>query len=154
MRPGSVTRSATQLAHGQRRCTACSNIWTESASRKHPSRSGLTTKGKNCCPACRAFAWIPLHARHVVEAEGFTDFGDRSRRLRLFLTHYGWARNLETFRQTVQTRVLASAHGIERSADHGDPAYQHMLAAGVADSLHAAAAQIAQDTADLVGKSQ
>jgi hypothetical protein len=35
--------------------------------------------------AFTAFAWVPLHARHVVEVEGFTDFGDRARRLRLFL---------------------------------------------------------------------
>jgi hypothetical protein len=104
--------------------------------------------------AFTAFAWVPLHARHVVEAEGFTNFGDRPRRLRLFLTHYGWAGNLETFLQTVQARVLASADGIERTADHGDPAYQHMLATGVADSLRAAAAQLARDTADLVGTSQ
>lgn len=45
--------------------------------------------------AFTAFAWVPLHARHVVEAEGFTDFGDRPRRLRLFLTEYGWADGLE-----------------------------------------------------------
>jgi Ser/Thr protein kinase RdoA (MazF antagonist) len=32
-----------------------------------------------------AFSWVPLHAREVVEAEGFTDFGDRRRRLELFL---------------------------------------------------------------------
>ncbi len=32
--------------------------------------------------AFTAFAWVPLHARHVVQAEGFTDFGDRARRLR------------------------------------------------------------------------
>ena len=28
-----------------------------------------------------AFAWVPLRARHVVEAEGFTNFVDRPRRL-------------------------------------------------------------------------
>lgn len=104
--------------------------------------------------AFTAFAWVPLHARHVVEAEGFTNFGDRPRRLRLFLTHYGWAGDLEAFLQTVQTRVLASADGIERTADHGDPAYQRMLAAGVADSLRTAAAQLAHDTADVVGTSR
>lgn len=104
--------------------------------------------------AFTAFAWVPLHARHVVEAEGFTIFGDRPRRLRLFLTHYGWAGDLETFLQTVQARVLASADGIERTADHGDPAYQHMLAAGVADSLRTAAAQLGQDRSNVVGTSQ
>lgn len=31
--------------------------------------------------AWMAFSWVPLHARDVVEAEGFTHFGDRRRRL-------------------------------------------------------------------------
>ena len=35
--------------------------------------------------AFTAFAWVPLHARHVVAAEGFTAVADRPRRLRLFL---------------------------------------------------------------------
>lgn len=40
--------------------------------------------------AFTAFAWVPLHARHVVEAEGFAAFDQRPRRLRLFLQRYGW----------------------------------------------------------------
>jgi hypothetical protein len=36
-----------------------------------------------------AFSWVPLHARDVVEAEGFTHFSDRRRRLELFLREYG-----------------------------------------------------------------
>ncbi|HEY9472303.1 MAG TPA: phosphotransferase [Mycobacteriales bacterium] len=39
--------------------------------------------------AFTAFAWVPLHARHVVAAEGFTASADRPRRLRLFLDAYG-----------------------------------------------------------------
>jgi hypothetical protein len=35
--------------------------------------------------AFTAFGWVPLHARHVVAAEGFTAFADRPRRLRLSL---------------------------------------------------------------------
>jgi hypothetical protein len=97
--------------------------------------------------AFTAFSWVPLHARHVVEAEGFTDFGDRPRRLRLFLTEYGWVGNLEAFLETVQARVLASAEGIERTARRGDPVYQRMLEAGVADSLRTAAAELARDAA-------
>jgi hypothetical protein len=38
--------------------------------------------------AWMAFSWVPLHARDVVEAEGFTDFGGRRRRLELFLSEY------------------------------------------------------------------
>ena len=99
--------------------------------------------------AFTAFAWVPLHACHVVEAEGFTDFGGRARRLRLFLDSYGWEGDRSAFLQTVQTRVLASADGIERTARRGDPAYQAMLRAGVAGSLRTAAAQLAQETDSL-----
>jgi len=48
--------------------------------------------------AYAAFSWVPLHARHVVVREGFTDFGDRPRRLRLFLAEYGWTDSLAGLR--------------------------------------------------------
>lgn len=101
--------------------------------------------------AFTAFAWVPLHARHVVEAEGFTAFAERPRRLRLFLDHYGWSGDLTAFLETVEARVLASADGIERTANLGDPAYQQMLLAGVAESLRTAAAELAHDTSHLAG---
>lgn len=41
--------------------------------------------------AWTAFSWVPLHARHVVEAEGFTDFDQRRERLDEFLSAYGSA---------------------------------------------------------------
>ncbi|MBA3528043.1 MAG: aminoglycoside phosphotransferase family protein, partial [Propionibacteriaceae bacterium] len=56
--------------------------------------------------------------------------------------------------RTVQARVLASADGIERTAGLGDLAYQHMIEAGVADSLRTAAAQIDHDTASLTRTSR
>lgn len=104
--------------------------------------------------AFTAFAWVPLHARHVVTAEGFTDFGGRARRLRLFLDHYGWIGDATPFLETVQARVLASADAIDRTARAGDPAYQRMLESGVADSLRAAAAELAHDSASLGGMSR
>ena len=42
--------------------------------------------------ALAAFAWVPLHVRYVVAAEGFTDFVARPRRLDRFLGTYGWGR--------------------------------------------------------------
>jgi len=104
--------------------------------------------------AFTAFAWVPLHARHVVEAEGFSDFADRPRRLQLFLDHYGWSGDLSGFLRTVQARVLASADSLERTAGRGDPAYQQMLRTGVAGSLRTAAAQLSQDAADLARTSR
>src|SRR5450631_2587307 len=88
--------------------------------------------------AFTAFAWVPLHARHVVLSEGFTAFADRPRRLRLFLDTYGWDGQLAEFVSTVQARVTASAEGIRRTAAAGDPAYQTMLDAGVDASLRTA----------------
>jgi hypothetical protein len=77
--------------------------------------------------AFTAFAWVPLHARHVVSAEGFTAFGDRHRRLRLFLDTYGWSGQVQPFIEIVRQRVRASADGIRRIAAAGDPAYQKMI---------------------------
>ena len=71
--------------------------------------------------AFTAFAWVPLHARHVVTAEGFTAFADRPRRLEAFLDAYGWAGELSDFVEIVRERVHASADGIRRTAAAGDP---------------------------------
>lgn len=96
--------------------------------------------------AFTAFAWIPLHARHVVAAEGFQAFPDRPRRLRLFLAEYGWYGDVKSFLVTVRARVTASADGIERTAQRGDPAYQRMLKNGVADSLRSAVRELTSES--------
>ena len=93
--------------------------------------------------AFTAFAWVPLHARHVVAAEGFTAFGDRPRRLRLFLDAYGWTGPVERFIETVGRRVSASAAGIRRTAAAGDPAFQQMVSRGVDTDLETAVAELA-----------
>ena len=95
--------------------------------------------------AFTAFAWVPLHARHVAAAEGFTAFDDRLRRLRLFLASYADASpsqaamnqpgSDQAFVEVVQERVRASIAGIRRSAAAGDPAYQAMITNGVERSL-------------------
>jgi hypothetical protein len=93
--------------------------------------------------AFTAFAWVPLHARHVVAAEGFTAFADRPRRLRLLLDGYGWDGPAGAFVDIVRERVLASARGIRRTAAAGDPAYQRMIAGGVDDALETAVRELA-----------
>ncbi|WP_218577993.1 aminoglycoside phosphotransferase family protein [Phytohabitans rumicis] len=92
--------------------------------------------------AFTAFAWVPLHARHVVAAEGFTDFAARPRRLRLFLDGYGWTGPPGDFVATVRERVAASAAGIRRIAASGDPAYQMMVERGVDAALAAAVREL------------
>jgi len=93
--------------------------------------------------AWMAFSWVPLHARAVVEPEGFTDFGGRRRRLELFLTEYGAVEGgtedqrrgggagdnltpdglLEILRLTLPEKIEA----IRASAQAGDATYQRML---------------------------
>lgn len=93
--------------------------------------------------AFTAFAWVPLHARHVVRAEGFTAFNDQPRRLRLFLDTYGWGGPVGQFIETVRQRVTASAEGIRRTAAAGDPAYQKMIEQGVDTALETAVNELA-----------
>ncbi len=88
--------------------------------------------------AFTGFAWVPLHARRVVTAEGFTAFADRPRRLRLFLDAYGWDGPVDRFIDTVRRRVRASADGIRRTAAAGDPAYRRMIEQGVDAALETA----------------
>jgi hypothetical protein len=92
--------------------------------------------------AFTAFAWVPLHAQHVVTAEGFTAFADRPRRLEAFLDAYGWDGELPAFLEIVRERVLASGDGIRRTAAAGDPAYVAMVQRGVDEDLRRAAAEL------------
>lgn len=93
--------------------------------------------------AFTAFSWVPLHARRVVAAEGFTAFDERPARLRLFLDVYGWSGPLAPFVETVRQRVRDSAAGIRRTAAAGDPAYQMMVDRGVDAALEEAATELA-----------
>ncbi|MFB9626186.1 phosphotransferase [Nonomuraea helvata] len=93
--------------------------------------------------AFTAFAWVPLHARDVVTAEGFTAFADRPRRLRLFLDTYGWSGPVGQFIDIVRQRVSASAEGIRRVAAAGDPVYQNMMKHGVDAALETAVNELA-----------
>jgi aminoglycoside phosphotransferase (APT) family kinase protein len=93
--------------------------------------------------AFTAFAWVPLHARAVVAAEGFTAFAERPRRLRRFLDAYGWDGPLGSFAEIVRQRVDASAQGLRRTAAAGDPAYQRMIEQGVDKALETAVSELA-----------
>ncbi|GAA3293002.1 hypothetical protein GCM10020218_069070 [Dactylosporangium vinaceum] len=93
--------------------------------------------------AFTAFAWVPLHARHVVAAEGFTAFAERPRRLRLFLDAYGWGGELGAFVEIVRARVDASARGIRQHAADGDPVFRRMVEHGVDRSLDTAVSELA-----------
>jgi hypothetical protein len=93
--------------------------------------------------AFAAFSWVPLHARHVVAAEGFTDFAARSRRLHRFLRAYGWSATGAEFLEEVQERVKAHADGVRDLAAAGDEVFERLLRQGVADDLDQAIAELA-----------
>ena len=92
--------------------------------------------------AFAAFSWVPLHARHVVAREGFTDFGSRPARLRLFLAEYGWTGTIGEFLGIVRARVCAHAAGVRGLAATGDPLFTRLVAQGVADDLDTALAEL------------
>ena len=81
--------------------------------------------------AFTAFSWVPLHARHVVAAEGFTDFAARSRRLRRFLREYGWTATEAEFLEVVRARVQAHADGVRSNAAAGNEVFGRLLSRGL-----------------------
>jgi aminoglycoside phosphotransferase (APT) family kinase protein len=96
--------------------------------------------------AFAAFSWVPLHARHVVAQEGFTDLSTRPARLRLFLAEYGWTRTTSEFLDVVRARIYAHAAGVRNLAAASDPLFTRLIAQGVADDLDTALAELNQFT--------
>jgi hypothetical protein len=90
--------------------------------------------------AFTAFSWVPLHARHVVAAEGFSDFAGRPRRLARFLNAYGWSGQTADFLDVVRARITANVEGILSRAD--DPLFGEMARNGVVDALEHAAEEL------------
>lgn len=85
--------------------------------------------------AFAAFAWVPLHARHVVAAEGFTAFEQRRRRLALFVDHYGWQGELDDLLLILDKRLAAHGEEVARLAQAGDAAFQRLVHEGVLRDL-------------------
>jgi hypothetical protein len=92
--------------------------------------------------ALAGFSWVPLHARHVVAAEGFTDFAARPRRLDRFLRAYGWTATAREFLDVVEARIKAHANGIRNLAATGDEAFSRLLRQGIPDDLDQAITEL------------
>jgi Phosphotransferase enzyme family len=92
--------------------------------------------------AFTAFSWVPLHARHVVAREGFTDFAARPIRLRMFLDEYGWTGTPPAFLDVVHACIQAHAAGLRRLAATGDPLFTQIVAQGAVDDLNIALADL------------
>ena len=65
--------------------------------------------------------------RDVVEAEGFTHFGDRRRRLELFLREYGGDLTADGLLDVLRQRLQESIDAMRMTARSGDVTYQRML---------------------------
>lgn len=92
--------------------------------------------------AYAAFSWVPLHARHVVQREGFTDFGSRRARLREFLAEYGWTGTTDEFLAVVRARVTAHIAGLRDLAAVGEPLFGQIVAQGGDADLSTALAEL------------
>ena len=93
------------------------------------------------------FSWVPLHARDVVIAEGFTRFADRPRRLRILLDRYGYEGTVEAILDAVRARICDHARGLRELATAGDPLLRRLVDDGVIDGLDRAMAQLDHDAA-------
>ena len=90
-----------------------------------------------CC-----LAWVPLHARHVAEAEGFRDFARRPQRLRTLLAAYGWEGAVEDLRRVMVEVVVGHIRDVASLAADGDPAFERLVQDGVLDSLQLALSEV------------
>jgi hypothetical protein len=93
------------------------------------------------------FSWVPLNARDVVTAEGFTSFAERPRRLRLLLDAYGYTGTTHAVLEAVRSRINEHARSLRDLAAAGDPLFTRLVNAGVTDGLDRALAQLAENAA-------
>lgn len=93
--------------------------------------------------AWTAFSWVPLHARHVVAAEGFDDFGRRRERLAAFLEGYGAFLTPDQVLLRLVPLIAAQIEIMHQRAEAGDETYRRMIEAGRADDLATAGRELA-----------
>jgi len=84
---------------------------------------------------------VPLHARHVVAAEGFTDFAARPGRLRRFLREYGRTSPDAEFLEVVRARPSPRRRSPQQRRCRNE-VFRRPLSQGVADDLDRALAEL------------
>jgi hypothetical protein len=92
-----------------------------------------------------AFSWIPLHARDVATSEGFEDFDDRPRRLRLLLDAYRYDGSIGELFDVLLARLQDHIRGIEALAATGEPLFEQLIDDGVVNSLERAIKELIDD---------
>jgi hypothetical protein len=95
------------------------------------------------------FSWVPLHAREVVVAEGFTDFAARPRRLRKLLDAYGYTGSVPSVLDAVTARITAHMQDVRDLADGGNPLFARLVDSGALDALNQAMLELAKDRRQL-----
>ncbi|GIF44693.1 aminoglycoside phosphotransferase family protein [Actinoplanes xinjiangensis] len=93
--------------------------------------------------AFTAFAWVPLTARSDADADGWTDFTDRPRRLRMLLDAYGWRGSAADMIREVRDRISAAIHDIRRLATDGDHDCRELIHSGLDLRLATAVKELA-----------
>jgi Phosphotransferase enzyme family len=92
--------------------------------------------------AFAALSWVPLHARPLAAAVGFTDLDGRARRLELFLGVYGWSATVGEFLDVVGARAADHAAGIRAMAAAGEEAFGRLVEQGIPDVFELAVAEL------------
>jgi hypothetical protein len=77
-----------------------------------------------------AFSWVPLHARKVVIAEGFTEFERRRERLAIFLGEYESDLTVPQVLSRLNELLNQQITLMHDKAQRGDATYQHMIDLG------------------------
>ncbi len=95
------------------------------------------------------FSWVPLHARQVVVAEGFTDFAARPRRMRKLLDAYGYTGSVGQVLDAVSARIAAHIQDVRDLADAGNPLFARLVDSGILDALDQAMLELAEDRPEL-----
>jgi hypothetical protein len=88
---------------------------------------------------------VPLHARDVAASEGFTDFDDRPRRLRLLLDAYRYDGTIGVLIEVVQERLHDHIRGLKELASGGDPLFQRLIDDGVITRIERALDELSHD---------
>jgi hypothetical protein len=92
-----------------------------------------------------ACSWVPLHARDVAASEGFTDFDDRPRRLRLLLDAYRYDGTISVLIEAVQARLHDHIRGLKELAGAGDPLFQRLIDDGAITRIERALGELSHD---------
>jgi hypothetical protein len=89
---------------------------------------------------------VPLHARDVAASEGFTDFDDRPRRLRVLLDAYEYDGSVSDLLVALRARLVDHIRVIEELAHAGDAQFQRLINEGAVSGIERALRELKRDT--------